>query len=496
MDSRFNLIDEPWVPVAGAGRVSLAQIFENPDYRALGGNPVQKIALMKLLLAIAQAACTPADEDEWRALGAQGLAEKCRAYLHRWHDRFYLYGEKPFLQMSAIKAAKVKSFGTVQMEIAAGNTTRLTQFQTERAFSAAEKAALLVCQMGFALGGKQVDNDVVLSRGYQGKTKSGKPGPAVAHMGLLHNLLLGENLWKSLWLNLLTAEQVEHSQRFPGGIGTAPWEQMPAGEACPVACALQDSLMGRLVPLCRFCLLVEDGLHYSEGIAHASYKEGRCDPSVAVNWSGKDPKALWCNPEKRPWRELTALLGFITQQQGAGFDCLQLRAGIGRACDVMEKYSIWSGGLQVTNDRGEQQVKKDNDFVESNVWLDSGWVTGENHGLWFSHLQNEMASLDSLSNGLYGSVKAYFSEQKVKDSKLSGEASHLFWQLCERDFQHLLDHCEAGEAHQHVRQQLRRHFASYAQQAYDRFCPKDTARQLDAWASCRPNHAKYLAQEV
>ena len=42
MDNRFNLIDEPWIPVADVGRVSLAQMFGNPDYRALGGNPVQK----------------------------------------------------------------------------------------------------------------------------------------------------------------------------------------------------------------------------------------------------------------------------------------------------------------------------------------------------------------------------------------------------------------------------------------------------------------------
>ena len=496
MDNRFNLIDEPWIPVADVGRVSLAQMFGNPDYRALGGNPVQKIALMKLLLAIAQAACTPTDEDAWCALGAQGLAEKCRAYLQQWHERFYLYGERPFLQMPEIKAAKLKSYGTVQSEVAAGNTTRLTHFQTERALDDAGKAVLLVCQMGFALGGKQVDNNVVLSRGYQGKTKSGKPGPAVAHMGLLHNLLLGENLWQSLWLNLLTAEQVEHSQRYPGGIGTAPWEQMPAGEACPVARALQDSLMGRLVPLCRFCLLAEDGLHYSEGIAHANYKEGRCDPSVAVNWSGKDPKALWCNPEKRPWRELTALLAFIAQQQGAGFDCLQLRTGIDRACDVVERFSIWSGGLKVTGNSGEQQVKQSDDFVESRLDLHSAALGA----IWFAQLQNEMTGLDELAKGLYGRVMGYFKAQLVDGVNLAAQATHLFWQLCERDFQALLDHCDADEAdqqtHQQARKTLRRRFASYAQQAYDRYCSKDTARQLYAWASCRPNHAKYLAQEA
>jgi hypothetical protein len=52
MENRFNLIDEPWIPVADVGRVSLADLFTNADYRALGSTPVQKIALLKFLLAI------------------------------------------------------------------------------------------------------------------------------------------------------------------------------------------------------------------------------------------------------------------------------------------------------------------------------------------------------------------------------------------------------------------------------------------------------------
>ena len=103
-ENRFNLVDEPWVPVVDVGRVSLAQLFSQQDYRALGGNPVQKIALTKLLLAIAQAACTPEDDDDWASIRPEGLSEKCLEYLNKWHDRFYLYGEKPFLQMPASEA--------------------------------------------------------------------------------------------------------------------------------------------------------------------------------------------------------------------------------------------------------------------------------------------------------------------------------------------------------------------------------------------------------
>lgn len=498
MDKRFNLIDEPWLPVADKGRVSLRQLFTDADCRALGGNPVEKIALMKLLLAIAQAAATPQDEAAWRALGAAGLAEKCLAYLDQWHDRFDLYGDKPFLQMPAIAAAEVKSYGTVLPHVATGNTTVLNGGQVERTLSDADKAVLLVCQMGFALGGKKTDNKVVLTPGYQGKANekgkpsTGKPGPAVAHMGLLHNLLQGESVKQSLWLNLLTREQVEQSQRFPAGIGAAPWQQMPAGEDDAVARDLKNSLMGRLLPLCRFCLLTEGGLHYSEGIAHPNYKEGMWDPTVAVNQSGKENKALWTNPEKRPWRELTALLGFLAQRQNAGFECLQLAAGVGRACASVESFAIWSGGLRVSSNAGEQYASGTDDFVESVIWVHGDAL----NQLWFDQLQAEMSALDELAKGLYGRVMGYFKAQLVDGGDLAAQASHLFWQLCERDFQRLLDHCEQGEAHADARRQLRRRFAGYAQQAYDRYCPKDTARQLDAWARCRPNHGKYLQQEA
>lgn len=498
MENRFNLIDEPWIPVADVGLVNLRQVFSSQEYRSLGGNPVQKIALMKLLLAIAQAAETPADENAWRVLGAEGLAERSLVYLDRWHDRFYLYGERPFLQMPAIAAAAVQSYGAVLPEVSTGNTTVLSQTQVQRALDDAEKSVLLVSLMGFALSGKKTDNSVVLTPGYQGKRNdkgkpsSCKPGPAMAFMGLLHNFLLGGNLQQSLWLNLLTTRQIEQANIFPQGVGTAPWEKMPEGEDCAVAQALKQSLQGRLLPLCRFCLLEDEGLHYSEGLAHSSYKEGIADPTVAVNNSGKDPKALWVNPEKRPWRELTALLGFFEQNSSQGFQSFQIRAGLDRARDVTESFALWSGGLRVSSNAGEQFVSGSDDFVESQVWLHSKML-GQN---WFAQLKGEMSDLDALSKTLYGRVMSFFKEQKVDGDKLAPQATHLFWQLCERNFQELVDSCGPDEQEKIQRQQLRKVFAGYVHQAYDQFCPRESARQLDAWAKCRPNNSKYLNQET
>ncbi len=92
----FNLIDEAWLPVADVGRVSLRDIFTHPEYRALGGNPVQKIAILKLLQAIAQAAATPEDEAQWQQLGWQKMAAQVCDYLEQWHDRFTFMAHTPF----------------------------------------------------------------------------------------------------------------------------------------------------------------------------------------------------------------------------------------------------------------------------------------------------------------------------------------------------------------------------------------------------------------
>ena len=497
MERRFNLIDEPWLPIVDVGRVSLRQVFSEPSYRALGGNPVQKIALMKLLLAIAQAACTPEDEAQWQALGAAGLAQRCLAYLEQWHARFFLYGEQPFLQMPAIAGAQKQSYGAVQPEISTGNTTVLNHSQVSRPPSDADKALLLVVLMGFALGGKKTDNSITLTPGYPGKSNdkgkpsTGKPGPAVAHMGLLHSFLLSNDLWHSLWLNLLSQEQIAAAKVFPAGVGTAPWEVMPTGEACTTAQQLQQSLMGRLVPLCRFCLLQSDGLHYSEGLAHADYNGGMADPTTTVDYSSKKARALWANPEKRPWRELTALLGLFAQQKSRGFQCWQIDVGLQRTSIASPSFAVWSGGLRVSSNAGEQYASGSDDFVESQVWLHSSML-GD---IWFAQLQAEMNALDDLAKAVYGCVMGYFKAQLVDGKKMAEQASHHFWQLCERDFQTLLEHCENGEAHAAMRRRLRLGFAGYAQQAFDRHCPQDTARQLDAWAQHRPKLGKYLKQE-
>ncbi|WP_421194618.1 type I-E CRISPR-associated protein Cse1/CasA [Aeromonas enteropelogenes] len=492
MSNCFNLVDEPWIPVANVGRVGLADLFTCPDYLALGGNSVQKAAVMKLLQAVVQAATTPRDLAEWQALGWQGMAERVCSYLARWHGRFYLYGERPFLQMPAIAPATIRGFGAIQPDVATGNTTVLTQRQAGRTLDDGGRALLLLTQMGFALGGKKTDNSVVLTPGYRGKSNdrgkpsTGRPGPSVAHLGMLHHYFLAPSLLESVWLNLFTEEDINGLTMYPNRLGQAPWEQMPEGEDCKTARALKGSLMGRLIPLSRFCLLVDEGMHYSEGIAHDNYKEGIFDPSVAIDSSGKEARVYWADPEQHPWRELNNLLGFIGKDPRA-CNCIQLRLALPKIDCLQLPVAVWSGGLRVSSNAGEQYASGADDMVESLCWLQPRHLKE----CWLSDYRYEMDKLDKLARLLYGGVTNYFKIQLVEGTSYARQASHLFWQRCEHHCRVLLDSCDDVAACQRLRQQ----FVLYASQVFDQICPHHRLRQLDAWARTKPDFAACLKKE-
>ncbi len=499
MVASFNLTTSPWIPLSGQSLVSLSHVFADKQANALGGDPVLKIALYKLLFAIAQASFTPQDEAERRAMGKEGLRERCLSYLNQHAVLFDLYGKKPFLQMPAICSAREVPYGVIQTEIASGNTIRVGHYQIAKPLTEAEKAQLLVTQMSMSLGGKKTDNSVVLSEHYtgkcndKGKPSTGKAGPGMGFMGFLHSFVIAENVFDTLWLNLLSHDQIAAQSMFSCGLGTAPWEQMPVGEDCPTAQALKNSLIGRLVPLSRFCLLTESGMHFSEGLAHKTYLEGMSDPTVSVNWHGKKPKVLWARPAVRPWRELTALLSFLGHEGKEAFTNPQLKYGLTHAVNEQIPFAIWAGGLSVTANAGEQYTSGGDDVVESCVWLDSEAV-GES---WFAQLKQEMMTMSAIAKSLYASVCAYYSDIGALPSGpgFAARATTVFWNRCESLFASLVMACEQTPEAQQARAALRQAMIAHAQVAYSSQSPHATARQMDAWAKNQPNLKKYLNTE-
>jgi len=486
-ENLFNLIDEAWIPVTQKGLVSLKQIFNDNEITALGGNPIEKIAVLKLLLAIAQSAYTPKDEEDWRQLGPKGMCNKVLDYLNEHYDAFWLYGEKPFLQMPEIEKAEKKNYGTVLPMVATGNTTVLTQINVEKPLNDPEKALLLLQLMGFPLGGKKTDNSVVLTPGYYGKANekgnpsTGKPGPCIGFLGFLHSFIFEYTLINTIWINLFSHYIINEIGIYPEGLGIAPWEKMPKGEDDEVAKHLKKSYMGRLIPLSRFLLLKEDGIHYSEGISSPGYKEGIFDPSIAVDFSSNVPRALWVSTDKKPWRQLPSLLSFMGNSSN-NFKCIQLEKIIPRIKNF-DSFIVWSGGAQISNNAGEQFFSGNDDFVESEIQLSCSLFNNESQ--FYTNLNIELNYMEYLSSILKYQVKSFFKKLHVQAEELSSQSVALYWQICERNFLDLVNACSDDPTGEKARA-LRIIFEENAYKAFDHYCPNQTARQLEAWASTRP----------
>ena len=462
--------------------------FSRKDLQTLGGTSLQKIAVLKLLLAIAQAAATPEDDAAWQALGPAGLAQACLDYLKKHRGAFWLHGDKPFLQMPAVRAAKLTPYGSIMPEIASGNTTVHTQMQVEAPQSEAQRALLLLVNLSCCFSGKNVDKTVVLSPGFS-KSASAKAGPAICSLGLLHTFLTGRSLQETLWLNLLTMETIRAHPYWSEGLGVPPWEDMPEGEDCPVARALCKSYMGRLVPLARFCLLEDAGLRYVEGIQHPDYLEGATDPSMTGDMSGTKPKMLWADPEKRPWRLLTALLSFLESGGTGKMCCPLLQMGIPRLRDAdVPRFGIWCGGIKTRSNAGQQYLSGNDDVVDSELMFETSMLKES----WYMNMKINMAVLDSMAKALYGAVSGYFKEAKAGNADdLAKRATSQFWQRAERHFAALSIACmDTGGAGCPA---SIRAIAAEIDTVYSNLCPQDTARQLQAWAAHRPRLGKLLA---
>lgn len=198
--SRFNLIDEKWIPVRFSDGVRDELGIRDTLLRAKeiaaieDHSPLVMAALHRFLLAVLYRALEgPTDINQAKVLFKQGLPhEKITVYLEKWRDRFWLFNEKyPFYQVPDYKTEKRRSWAAMAAEHNADNAKVLFDHLdvTESGEIASRRAAcwLLACQT-FALGGGKSDFQY---------TKGGPSATAVMV------LPLGRNLESTLILSLV-----------------------------------------------------------------------------------------------------------------------------------------------------------------------------------------------------------------------------------------------------------------------------------------------------
>ncbi len=197
--SRFNLIDEKWIPVR----------YPNGERDELGirdtllrakeiatiedGSPLVVAALHRFLLAVLYRALEgPTDIDQAKVLFRDGLpGEKIVAYLEKWRGRFWLFDDEyPFWQVRGYEPKAWKAWTSIAAEHNADNAKVLfdhVEVAAAGSISRPMAARWLVACQTFALGGGNSDF------GYTKHAPS-----AVAAMVLPVGFNLGDSLLFSL----------------------------------------------------------------------------------------------------------------------------------------------------------------------------------------------------------------------------------------------------------------------------------------------------------
>lgn len=163
--SRFNLIDEKWIPLRflDGTRDELGIRDTLSRSKEIAGiedpSPLVVAALHRFLLAVLYRALEgPTDIDQAKALFKAGLpGEKIMAYLEKWRDRFWLFDETyPFGQNPNVAKDEIESWTKLTAEYnAASNKVLFDHTDTKKpgAREPKECARWLLSTMTFSISG-------------------------------------------------------------------------------------------------------------------------------------------------------------------------------------------------------------------------------------------------------------------------------------------------------------------------------------------------------
>lgn len=245
----------------------------------------------------------------------------------------------------------------------------------------------------------------------------------------------------------------------------------------------------------RFCLLKNDGLYLTEGISYADHTSAQCDPAITVIKKKNKINAIWTNPEKKSWREITALLSFVSNNNEYDCTCYQLKLCDEKVRTYRSPVGLWTLGIKVSSNSGEFKVSGRDDFVESSIEFEN--ITEILNENWFTRYSRELSALEKTAFNLSKSVEGYYSGKREEKKDIAKKCSFRFWDNCESLANELLEACidcsdENGIERLRI---IRKKFAQLAQQCYDEFCPCLTSKQFLNWAANRIHTAKYERME-
>jgi CRISPR system Cascade subunit CasA len=472
----MNLTIDPWIPATRSdgsrGLFSLRDLFaEAHQLGDLAVKPHERIALMRLLICVTQAALDgPTDERDWEDC-EQHIQPKVALYLEKWAASFNLFGDGPrFLQLPNLQTGKETDEGNaatkLDLTLATGNNPTLfdNRASEERIVTGARAALNLLTFQCFAPCGR-----IGVAR-WNGSDTPGKgscghaPG---APSSMVHTLVLGTQLLETLRFNLLSKETITD---FYGtqNWGKPIWE-LPVQSATESA-AIQNATatyLGRLVPLSRAIRLNEDGASVilANGLDYPMYPIYR-EATATVRKSDKELKLLPASTGRSLWRQLSAI---AVKRRSDGE---QVCGPIALNHDFTgASTSLWVGAF-VTDKAKIEEVIESVYTLPTEMFSELGRAAYE-RGVSFAS-EWELA--------LKNALKEFAATLKVVSPSYD-QATQYFWTRLE---QHLSDLFELARnidlAADLPASAWGRAIKSTAQEAYHQCCATQTPRQIEAFA--------------
>ena len=523
----MNLAFDPWIPCTSRNgtplRASLCQCLSDGEIADVAVRPHERVALMRLLLCVAYAALgIPGDYAEWAACRGR-LAEASTWYLEQWRDSFELFHPtRPFLQVANLrapfksaskKAPKDSDADTggqtptskLNFSLATGNNSTLFDHEAladHRAIEPEQLALDLLTYQMFSPGGKI---GRVLWNGFpMWKDKETGNGPVssidapCSSSSMLHTFLRGANLQETIWLNLLSVEELQDfATPSDDWRGRPLWEAFPAGPHDKDAVHnATRTLLGRMVPLSRAILLNADRstMLLGNGLPYPVFGNSALpyppEPSAAIvarkAKNGTEEYAvLGLQPGKRLWRQLHALT--VHRLAGGAGGCLAL-AHVNDNDDKGVELVV--GGLA----RNQAAIT---DAMESVFHVPSPLLRTSGHAIYASEVQiaEDLERLGlafamerwraTLDGGWGARLKLAGGGSREERAKLRAQASRDYWTSVECNLPLLFATLDAlGTDEAPLRQQAwRKMLRASALNAYSTACQGNGQRQLRAYVA-------------
>jgi CRISPR system Cascade subunit CasA len=490
----MNLVYDPWIPVTlldgKPHQASLMDLFTaGEQYADMAVRPHERIALMRLLVCIGNAALDGPEDYSGMAEARRRLPEAAKLYLEKWKERFNLFDDKyPFLQRVDIskKSHDTTPASKMNFSFATGNNSSLFDHEgmnsENRKFDKSDLAIMLTTFLGFSPGG------LIGKVHWCGSETKGNSSHAICTpKSMLHTFIKGSSVLGSVGLNLLTKTQIEIHYGNSSSWGAPVWESIPLGpdDADAIANATK-TYIGRLVPLSRLIKLLPSGqsMLLGDGLDYPAFNEFPREPSATevLNKDKTDRILLAAQLEKSAWRELHAL---VVRKKTDGMGGALALENIPDA----EAFDLWVGAL-VADKASILDVVESVIHVPIGMRNDQGRLAYESEVAYAeriaSHLGWAVEEFRKQSDGGWeGRLKSAGKDKGKVLMRLRSAASRYYWTAVEKSLDYLMVYADKAGLQQDASDEQvawRKSLFVAACDAYRAACTPQTAREMKAFA--------------